>query len=53
MAAGDNREYEIYRIVSQNKTRDRAAYQFKWRGYDAIDDSWLREEGLANASELL
>ena len=56
IVAGDNQEYEIKRIVSHKKTRGRLIYQVRWRGYDAMGDSWLagwREEDLANGLDLL
>ena len=51
--AGDNQEYEIKRIVFQKKIRCKLVYQVRWRSYAATEDSWLREEDLANASDLL
>ena len=51
--AGDNQEYEIERILSHKKTRNRMLYQVRWRGYDAMEDSWLGEEDLANAIDLM
>ena len=39
--------------MSYKKTKGRTVYQVRWRGYDAMKDSWSREEDLANASDLL
>ena len=39
--------------MSNKKTKGRTLYQVSWRGYDDTEDSWLREEDLANASDLL
>ena len=49
----DNQEYGIERLVSNKKTRGRFIYQGRWRGYDAMEDNWLREEDLASALDLL
>ena len=48
---GDNQEYEIKSSVLHKKTRGRLLYQIKWKGYDATENSWLREEDLVNALE--
>ena len=48
-----DQEYEIKRLVTHNKTRFRILCQVRWWGYDAIEESWLREVDLANASDLL
>ena len=53
IALGDNQEYEIDRIMSHKKTRGRTMYQVRWRGYNTMKNSWLREEDLANALDLL
>ena len=53
IVVGDNQECEIERIVSHKKTRGRTAYQVRWKGYDATENSWLREEYLSNNSDLL
>ena len=50
---GQNQQYEIKRIASNKNTRGRTIYQVRWRGYDAIEDSWLSEEDLASALDLL
>ena len=42
IGAGDNREYEIKRILSYNKIRWKTIYQVRWRGYGTMEDSWLR-----------
>ena len=39
--------------MSHKKIRGRLVYQVGWRGHDAMEDSWLREEDLANAVDLL
>ena len=51
--AGKSQEYKIERIVTHKKTRIRTVYLVRWRVYDAIEDIWLREKDLANASSLL
>ena len=53
IVAGENQEYEIERIVTHMKTRCRIIYQLKCKEYDATEDNWLREEDLANGSNLL
>ena len=49
----DKQEYEIERIVYHKKTRNRTVYQVKYKGYNAMEDSWLKGKGLANALDLL
>ena len=50
---GDNQKYKIERIMYYKKTGGRVVYQIRWRGYDAIENTWLGEEDLVNASDLL
>ena len=49
---GENQEYEIERTVAHKNIRGRFVYQVRWRSYDIIENSWFREENLANASNL-
>ena len=53
IVADYNQDYEIKMIVDHKKTRGRLVYQVICRGYDATENSWLREEDLVNASDLL
>ena len=39
--------------MSHKNPKFRLVYQVIWRGYNAIEDTWVREEDLANALDLL
>ena len=43
IVAGDIQEYKLKRIVSHKKAKGRLVYQVRWRGYNAMENSWLRE----------
>ena len=51
--AGYSQVYEIKNAIAHRKTKGRTFYQVRWRGYDAYEDSQLKEAYLANACEIL
>ena len=53
IVVGDNQMYEIATIIDHKKKRGSTLYQVRQRGYDAVDNSWLRKKYLANALRLL
>ena len=53
IVACEKQVYGIKRIITHKKNRGRIVYQVIWRGYDATEESRLKEEDLLNASNLL
>ena len=49
----DHEEYEIERILDSNQERKKKFYLVKWTGYSDKFNSWVSEEDLGNAKELV
>ena len=46
-------EYQVERILRHRGVGARRRYQVRWVGYDDSEDTWLSEEDLANALDVL
>ena len=49
----DHEEYEIERILDSKQKRKKKFYLVKWTGYSDKFNSWVFEEDLGNAKELV
>jgi hypothetical protein len=46
-------EYEVEKIVAEQKRRRKLFYRVRWKGYNAENDTWQSARDLQNAPELL
>ena len=46
-------EYQIDAIVNERIRRGKKEYLMKWKGYSSIDNSWISEDDLIKADEVL
>ena len=46
-------EYEVERLVGHRRRGKGMIYQVRWKGYDALEDTWATTRDLRNAPEVL
>jgi hypothetical protein len=46
-------EYEVEKIVGEQRRKGKVLYCVRWKGYSAEDDTWQTAKDLRNAPELL
>jgi Chromo (CHRromatin Organisation MOdifier) domain len=46
-------EYEVEKIVAEQRNKGKVTYRVRWKGYDATEDTWQTARDLRNAPELL
>ena len=46
-------EYEVEKIMGEQRRNGKIHYRIRWKGYDAEDDTWQMARDIRNASDLL
>ena len=46
-------EYEVEKIVGEQRRNGKPLYRVRWKGYDAEHDSWQSARDLRNAPEIV
>ena len=46
-------EYEVEKLVDEQKRKGKLYYRVRWKGYDAEHDTWQTARDLRNAPELV
>ena len=53
IANDDREEYEIEAILDHKKVRNSTHYLVKWLGWPSSDNSWVKENDIIEAGDLL
>jgi hypothetical protein len=49
----ESEEYEVEKIVGEQRRKGKVLYRVQWKGYSAEDDTWQTAKDLRNTPELL